>query len=123
MEISVEKQEPAQIELKIAVPQLFRLSKDAKADLWIAVTEDGLTTEVQRGENAGRRLAHMDVVRLLKSAAVLSESSGPKSQKVLLPLGKTWNQDKLKFVAFVQDRSTRLILAAAQVARPKARVP
>ncbi len=38
-------------------------------ELWAALAEDGLASEVKRGENAGRTLAHAAVVRTAGDAA------------------------------------------------------
>jgi hypothetical protein len=110
--ISFTQEEPAQIKLQLSVPDSLRLSKNQTADLLVALTEDGLNSQVQRGENAGRTLHHAAVVRLLKSAATLSERADAKPVDVTFPLEKEWDRSKLKIVAFVQDRVSRRVLAA-----------
>jgi hypothetical protein len=76
------------------------------AELWIALVEDSLTTQVPRGENAGRNLPHAGVVRALVKLNSLSST-------VTIPCDAGWHSSKLRPIAFVQDRASRHILAAA----------
>jgi hypothetical protein len=63
--------------------------------LWVAVAEDGLSTAVGRGENAGQRLAQPAVVRALWTVDV-------KGERVWVPLKLEagWDQHRLRLVAF-----------------------
>jgi hypothetical protein len=65
--------------------------------LWVAVAEDGLSTAVGRGENAGRRLAQPAVVRALLKVDVKGEG-----EQVWVPLKmeKGWKKEQLRLVAF-----------------------
>src|SRR5207249_3806758 len=90
--ISVEKQEAAEIQLRLNLPESMRLSKDQQADWIVAVTEDDLTSQVQRGENVGRKLRHVAVVRMLKSAGVLSKADDMKVGYAIVPLQKEWDR-------------------------------
>jgi hypothetical protein len=118
LRISIVVKEPenppaSSIELRLAVPESLSLKKDQPVDLLVALTEDDLTSEVSRGENAGRMLHHVAVVRKLEVAA---SGTGPESLKreneITLALDKSWDRSKLRVVAFLQDRSSRQILAA-----------
>ena len=56
-----------------------------KADVWIAIAEDFAQSNVRRGENSGRTLAHAAVVRRLeKVATVHSGESFDKTLRVAL---------------------------------------
>lgn len=77
--------------------------------VWVAVTEDGLSSEVKRGENAGRRLAHAAVVRGLVSA--LPGSEGRVESRVSVPADL--NLERARVVVFVQDGESLRVLAAA----------
>ncbi|GAC1343591.1 MAG: DUF1223 domain-containing protein [Myxococcales bacterium] len=81
------------------------------SDVWVGVLEDGLSSEVTRGENAGRTLKHAAVVRSLRSAGRVEGASGSVELKLALAAG--WRRGALRAVAFVQERETRRILAAA----------
>ena len=79
--------------------------------LLVAVTEDQLRSDVKRGENQGRVLAHAAVVRQMTTIA---EANGPSaSARVDVTLAPEWRREHLKIVAFVQERRGRAILAAA----------
>jgi hypothetical protein len=80
--------------------------------VWAAVTESGLSVDVKRGENAGRTLRHAPVVRGLVRLGTLP-SQGPLTAKV--PLEAGWKRDRLRAVAFVQERGTRRTLGVAEV--------
>jgi hypothetical protein len=76
----------------------------AAGETWIAVTQDKAVSHVEHGENGGRTLQHVGVVRSLTRA-----SNGDAR----VALNKNWDSD-LRVVAFVQDRRTGRILQAAQ---------
>jgi hypothetical protein len=85
----------------------------AGAALLLAVTEEGLTTAVQRGENSGRTLAHGPVVRWFQPVRV----DGTKALDVIqaVPLQDGWRRDRLHLVAWLQ-RDDGAVLGAAQIA-------
>jgi hypothetical protein len=90
------------------------------ADMVIAVTEDGLKTDVKRGENHGRTLTHAAVVRQMitigeASTGAVSTAHGE------ITLDADWQRDRLKIVAFVQERRGRRILASAAEPLPMTR--
>jgi hypothetical protein len=80
------------------------------AEVWLAVTESGLSTDVLQGENAGRHLAHAPIVRVLRKLAVASV--GPVHVETVIQLDPAWASRSLRFVAFVQQRRSRRILGA-----------
>jgi hypothetical protein len=92
----------------------------ADADLIVAVAEDGLSSAVSAGENAGRRLAHAAVTRSLQSAASIARGRTESSVRVSVPLDNAWAKERLRLVCFVQERSARRILAVATHAVPPA---
>lgn len=84
--------------------------------LYVAVTERGLKTQVRRGENAGRTLAHGPVVRWMKGVA--RGDAGSLRAEVPLQLSKTWRRDRLRVVAFVQDEKTGQVQGASEIELP-----
>lgn len=80
-------------------------------ELFIAVTEDGLSTRVAAGENMGRQLRHDAVVRTLLEPMTVS-SDEPARRERSVPIGADWNAGRLTVVAFVQDRVTGEVLQA-----------
>ena len=96
------------------------VSPTGTADVFLAVTEDGLVTQVQRGENGGRQLRHSAVVRALTRVGTIPAGSKPWSATASAPFSSDWNPGRLRVVAFAQDHTTRKILGAATVkATPK----
>ena len=106
---------PDGVVLQVQIARLPRLPESETADLWIAVTERGLTTDVLRGENARRRLRHTAVARRLERAgplpAVMPETYNTTIRVALEP---TWNRDHLRVVAFIQESASRRVIGAAQ---------
>jgi len=77
----------------------------------LAVTEDGLTSDVRRGENRGRTLSHTAVVRLLKTMG----DAGGGAVAGEVAIDPSWQRDRVKIVAFVQESRSRRIVAAGEV--------
>lgn len=99
----------AQVDVRVQMPA--GMSKH-DADVVIAVTEDGLVTRVERGENGGRSLSHSAVVRTMTTAGRIGAKEDTTSTTTRVPLDRSWNPSTLKMVAFVQERTSRRILAA-----------
>lgn len=86
------------------------------ADILLAVTEDDLSTDVRRGENAGRTLHHTAVVRILRKVAALKSTDMlPFTASAKVTLEPGWRVDHMHIVAFVQDPTSGRILAAGFV--------
>jgi len=85
-------------------------------EILLAITEDGLSSEVLRGENAGHKLSHTGVVRSLTSVTRFDVRKTPVySADLPLNLHDDWNREKLHAVVLVQDHGTKRILGAARV--------
>jgi hypothetical protein len=82
-----------------------------RAEYVLAVTEDGLSSDVRRGENRGRVLTHAAVVRLLKTMG----EAGAESVTGEIAIDPSWQRDRVKIVAFVQESRSRRIVAAGAV--------
>lgn len=88
----------------------------APADLWLAVTEEGLSTAVPRGENRGATLAHAPVVRTLDRVLELApKTRGSLVKEVEVTVQPAWRRDALRAVAFVQQRGSLRITGAGAV--------
>ncbi len=99
------------VTLQIELPPT--LSRKGAADIVIAVTEDGLTTQVKRGENGGRTLSHSAVVRTLTTAGQVGAKERTMRVTSAVPLKSTWARKHLRVVAFAQEQRSRHIIAAA----------
>ncbi len=112
----------AQVGLRIAGEQTIEIqvgklpNGSHKADVLLAVTETGLETAVEAGENHGVRLRHAAVVRTLsRLAEVDPRKPGEYVAQARLNLKPEWVRANLKLVLLVQDRENRHILGAASL--------
>jgi len=87
------------------------LSGHSDARVMLAVVEDGLVSKVERGENAGRTLAHSAVVRSLREVGRIPPTAAQWSAEVPVSTDVSWKRTRL--VAFVQEAATRRVLASA----------
>lgn len=85
------------------------------AELLFAITEEGLVTDVPRGENAGARLEHGPVVRALSVLGPIKPAVN-EVREAPLALSPEWRREKLRVVAFLQRRSSKRIVGAAAMA-------
>jgi hypothetical protein len=85
------------------------------AEVWLAVTEDGLQSSVNRGENAGHVLVHIATLRSLHKIGVATANGAPQSfaGDPRVKLDSHWNHEKLTVMVFVQEKKSRKILGAA----------
>jgi hypothetical protein len=74
----------------------------------VAIIENGLVSEIRKGENAGRTLTHDGVVRVFFSGDLKS-----KLGILHVPLKKFKPNENCELVAFIQHKQTMRILAAA----------
>jgi hypothetical protein len=117
--------------------RLLRPVPGSAVDVWVALTESGLTTAVGAGENAAATLHDDQVVRRLVKAFSLPSTAAPagpagangtagangaggeaRSAEVTLPIDGRWNRAALDVVAFMQDPRSLAIYGA--VSRPLA---
>lgn len=101
--------------LRVTVRSLPPGQARGTAEVLLAVVEDDLTSDVRRGENAGRQLSHTAVVRRLEVLGSVAGSGEPFDRRVALVPDPSWRRDRLRAVAFVQERESRRILGAAQI--------
>ena len=104
------------VRVEVTVSGVARLGALGDADLWLAVTEGGLTTHVRRGENARRRLRHAAVVRRLEKMQTLPIPAPDRFvAEAQVALEPEWQVGNLRLVAFLQERESRRVLGATQV--------
>ena len=82
------------------------------ADLYLALANDPAQSQVTRGENSGRTLRHVAVVRSLIRVGTLP-AHGAFAKELTLPL-KNENSQSWRVVAFLQDSGSSQILGAAE---------
>lgn len=85
------------------------------AEVWVAVTEDGLQSTVNRGENAGHVLHHTATLRSLHKIGTADVSAPSASFKgdSRVKFESRWKPENLHVVVFVQEKKSRKILGAA----------
>jgi len=86
----------------------------ADADVALAITENGLQSNVTRGENRGRVMAHAGVTRRLTVIGHAKKQAFEAEPKLVVE--KNWKRENLWAVVFLQDRASRRILGAGQMA-------
>jgi hypothetical protein len=79
----------------------------------LAVVEDGLSSQVTKGENAGRTLRHTAVVRALREVGRIPSGAADWTAEVPVKTDLSWKDPRL--VAFVQERRSRRVLAVARL--------
>ena len=107
-------EKPAQISVVKSAAGSYQVSvqaPNAKGKVFLAITEDGLSTEVKGGENGGRTLHHAGVVRELRTLGALK--NGTFEGKVEVAMKHDWNPANVKAVVFVQQADYGPILGAA----------
>jgi hypothetical protein len=97
---------------EVHVGNLRGASQD-KADVWMAVTEDGLRSDVMAGENKGKTLEHAAIVRSLQKIGTTTANGAPFAANPQIKLKSNWKKENLRVVVFVQDRKSWKILGAA----------
>lgn len=97
-------------EVEVDVSNLPGPAGEDPIDLVLAVTEDGLHTQVTCGENHGRTLIQDVVIREMVTVA-LAPAGGPAHATIRI--AANWRRDNLKIVAFVQQRHDGRVVATA----------
>jgi hypothetical protein len=105
--------------LAIHVAPLTNATRGDTTQMFLAVAENMLHSDVKRGENAGRALEHDGVVRQLTKIAKADNGSG-FSSTIPIRAAHEWNRANLRAIVFVQERRSRRILAAAAIPFPAA---
>jgi hypothetical protein len=101
----------------VSVGALATNGKRDVAEVWLAVTEDGLQSSVIRGENSGLVLHHAATLRLLRKIGVADPNKAAASftGNPRVKFDSHWSQDNLRVVVFVQEKKSREILGAASL--------
>ncbi len=82
--------------------------------VYLAIAEDNLVSNVDSGENAGKKLEHIAVVRELRKLGHIKPNDTAFSVETHLEIKENWVKDNLKIVVFVQENSSRKIYGMQQ---------
>ncbi len=113
------KNQKATIEISSADNKLKVKITDAPAHddsyIWLAIAEDDLKTNVRRGENGGKTLDHVSVVREMKLLGNLAAADKTFEAETALQLDSAWKNENLKFVVFVQGKDSKKVFGAKKL--------
>ncbi len=104
---------PAKVSLSWKSSGLLRISVTDAPDarVLLAITEDGLTTQVDAGENGGRTLRHAAVVRELREIG--TTKSGSYDGDVKVDWRPEWQASNSRAIVLAQTGSGQVLGAAA----------
>ena len=115
------KQDPGKpgISLDVRADALPGVTPGDAIEVFLAITESKLHSDVRAGENAGRSLDHAAVVRQLELIGQAFVRADPAFMRQLeLKLAPEWKRENLRAVVFLQERKSRRVLGASAIAVP-----
>ena len=96
--------------------EILALPTHEAATVYLAVAEDGIVTDVKSGENGGKKLPHISVVRTLDIVGQLVPSDTEfKASVKPSTTGPDWKKEKLKYIVFVQENVSGRVIAIGKV--------
>jgi hypothetical protein len=110
------------VRLNVSVKNVPPVDRGDVAEVILALTEDKLSSNVTRGENSGRKLAHTAVVREMLALGRVDPATKTFDSEKTMAIADGWKRDDLRVVVFVQERVHRRVLGAAvlNLAAPQA---
>jgi len=106
--------EPARIlRARVEADAMLSSFTPREAEVYVALALDHAESRVSGGENTGRTLSHVAVVRHLAKFGTLKRGEG-FSQEVQLSLESGLDTHNLRVIAFVQERKQGKVLGAAE---------
>jgi hypothetical protein len=84
------------------------------SEVLLAVAEDNLSTSVKRGENGGKKLNHISVVRNLVPLGNIAVGDKTFETEKTVQLNPNWDKKNLKLVVFVQNKNSKNIAAVGE---------
>jgi hypothetical protein len=83
-------------------------------EVWLAVTESDLHSDVKAGENSGETLQHAPVVRELRKLRDFHTQDGASLQSSI-ELDKKWKRENVAIVVFLAEKPTGKIFGASML--------
>lgn len=90
------------------------IPKHEDATVYLAIAEDNLSSQVSRGENSGKKLEHISVVRKLRTLGMIKQGEDSFINNADINTEPGWSPKNLKVVVFVQENQSRKILGAGK---------
>lgn len=81
------------------------------SDVLLAIAEDNLTTNVKRGENGGKKLNHISVVRNLVQLGTVRTGEKTFDVEKNIKINSDWKKENLNLVVFVQNKTSKNVAA------------
>lgn len=103
---------PGKLAFEVRIKNLNGISVHGTTELWMAVTEKGLQTDVKAGENSGETLKHAPVVRSLRKIDTIRDAAG-YSRQTQAALDPGWRKENLAIVVFLTEKDSGKIIGAA----------
>jgi hypothetical protein len=100
------------VKAHIDLPEGSQNFKGGRGILFVAIADNRAESHVGGGENSGRSLAHVAVMRILKQVGVI-ELDGASAKDVSLTIQRGADVTGMRFVAFVQDTKSGHVLGVA----------
>jgi hypothetical protein len=103
-------------EFQVTLSDLVDPPEGDVSEVWLLITEKGLRSHVNAGENAGKNLQHASVVRRMRKLGVANGKEARFSWHSTVKLKPSWNAQNLRAVALLQAHRSKQILGAASLA-------
>lgn len=100
---------------EVQVKKLNGITPRGETELWIALTETGLQTDVRAGENSGETLKHAAVVRSLRRIETVRDPAGYQRQ-IQAEVEPGWKRENLAVVVLLAEKNSHKIIGAAVAA-------
>jgi len=101
-----------QVTAHIELPAAAQNSKRGKAVLYLAIAENKVESHVTRGENGGRSLTHVGVVRVMKQVGTIDLESA-FAKDVTLSTQPANASNGMRLVAFIKNPASGEVLGVA----------
>lgn len=98
--------------------QRWPAGEGGRATLLLAIASNQMQSRVSAGENAGKQLTHVAVVRSLQSLGNI-QVGAPLDREITIPVASA-DKDTVRIVAFIQDTKSQRVLGVAQLRPPQA---
>ena len=97
--------------------EMASVPKHESATIYLAAAEDGIVTDVKNGENGGKKLPHISVVRKLEIVGKLTSVDSVFKSSAKLPTGSEWKTENIKYIVFAQEDASGKVIAVGKAKR------
>jgi hypothetical protein len=98
--------------------KISAIPKHKDSTVFLAIAEDKLKSNVKSGENAGKTIEHLSVVRELKPLAKIEAAANVFEQETAISLQPEWKAENIKLIVFVQENESRKVWAISKTQMP-----